>query len=95
MRYLFSDVQVKGRVICTIYHLQRSMRHLQFKVMYNKRNLIVDTGHPAGWINRTTERKDAMLSGQDCWSEVYIFFFNSEIFVPGDNVGSFARFTIV
>jgi hypothetical protein len=56
----------------------------------------VDMGHPAGWVNRTTECKDAMCSGQDCWSEVYIcFFFNSEIFVPGDNVGSFARFTIV
>jgi len=73
MRYLFLDVQVKGRVICTVYHLQRSVRHLQFKVVYNKRYSIVDMGHLAGWVNRTTECEDATLSGQDWWSEVYIF----------------------
>ena len=42
-----------------------SVRHSQFKVIYNKRDSILDTGHPAGWVNHTTEREDTALKGQD------------------------------
>jgi hypothetical protein len=50
-----------------------SIRHSQFKVVHNKRNSILDTGHPAGWVNRTTEREDTALKGQDWRSEAYVF----------------------
>ena len=50
-----------------------SVRHAQFKVVHNKRNSILDAGHPAGWVNRTTEREDTALKGQDWWSEVCVF----------------------
>lgn len=42
-----------------------SVRHSQFKVVHNKWNSIVDTGHPVGWVNCTTEREDTVLRGQD------------------------------
>jgi len=48
-----------------------SARHSQFKVVHNKRNSILDTGHPAGWVNRTTEREDTALKGQDWRSEAF------------------------
>jgi len=33
-----------------------NVRNSQFQVVHNKRTLILDAGHPAGWINRTTLR---------------------------------------
>jgi len=49
-----------------------SGRHSQFKVVHNKRNSILSTtGHPAGWVNRTTEREDAALKGKDWRSEAF------------------------
>ncbi|KIJ60506.1 hypothetical protein HYDPIDRAFT_170143 [Hydnomerulius pinastri MD-312] len=41
----------------------------QFKVVHNKRASIIDTGHPAGWVNRTTEREDKATVGKDWRSE--------------------------
>jgi hypothetical protein len=49
-----------------------SARNSLFKVVHNKRQSILDTGHPAGWINRTTEREEAALKGQDWHSEAYV-----------------------
>ncbi|KIM82651.1 hypothetical protein PILCRDRAFT_7573 [Piloderma croceum F 1598] len=49
-----------------------NVRHSQFKVVHNKRNSILDTDHPAGWVNRTTEREDTALKGQDWRSETYV-----------------------
>ena len=46
-----------------------SARNSRFKVVHNKRNLILDTGHPAGWVNRTTEREETALVGKDWHSE--------------------------
>ena len=48
------------------------VQHSQFKVVHNKRNSILDTGHPAGWANRTTEREDTAHKGQDWRSEAYV-----------------------
>jgi hypothetical protein len=45
------------------------VRHSQFKVVHTKRDSILNTGHPAGWINRTTEREETALKGQDWHSE--------------------------
>jgi hypothetical protein len=28
------------------------------KVVHNKQNFILDTGHPTGWVNHTTEHED-------------------------------------
>jgi len=42
-----------------------SVRHSHCKVVLGNRNSIPDTDHPAGWVNRTNERKDAALKGQD------------------------------
>jgi hypothetical protein len=49
-----------------------SARHSQFKVVHNKRDSILDTGHLAGWVNRTTERGDTALKGQDWHSEAFV-----------------------
>jgi hypothetical protein len=35
--------------------------NLLLKVMHNKQNSIPDTGHPARWVNSTTEREDTAL----------------------------------
>lgn len=49
-----------------------SARGSQFKVVHNKRNSILDTGHLAGWVNRTAEREDTALKGRDWHSEAYV-----------------------
>jgi hypothetical protein len=49
-----------------------SVRHSQLKVLHNKWNPILDTGHPAGWVNCTTECEDTALERQDWRSEVYV-----------------------
>jgi folate-dependent phosphoribosylglycinamide formyltransferase PurN len=36
----------------------------QFKVVSNKRDSIVQAGHPTGWVNRTTEKADAAMTGE-------------------------------
>jgi hypothetical protein len=46
-----------------------SVQNLQFEIVHNKHNLILDTGHPAGWVNHTTEREDTALIGKDWHSE--------------------------
>jgi len=52
--------------------ISSSGRHSQFKVVHNKRNSILSTsGHPAGWVNRTTEREDTALKGKDWRSEAF------------------------
>ncbi|KAH7884057.1 hypothetical protein F5I97DRAFT_2046740 [Phlebopus sp. FC_14] len=40
-----------------------------FKVVHNKRASIIDTGHPAGWVHRTTEREEKAATGKDWRSE--------------------------
>ncbi|KAH7919183.1 hypothetical protein BV22DRAFT_1108163 [Leucogyrophana mollusca] len=41
----------------------------QFKVVHNKRASMIETGHPAGWVNRTTEREEKAVAGKDWHSE--------------------------
>lgn len=44
----------------------------QFKVVHNKRNsLLSSTGHPSGWVNRTTEREDMADKGKDWRSDAF------------------------
>ena len=50
--------------------------HSQFKVVSNKRNSLLATdGHPAGWVNRTTEKEAEALKGSEWRSDAYVFFF--------------------
>ncbi|KAF7967775.1 hypothetical protein HWV62_33189 [Athelia sp. TMB] len=56
--------QKKDDVLTTASQAQAKAS--QFKVVHNKRNSILsNSGHPAGWVNRTTEREDAAVKGQD------------------------------
>lgn len=42
----------------------------QFKIVGNKRNsILVNQGHPAGWVNRTTEKEEKALEGKEWRSE--------------------------
>ncbi|KAG6334324.1 hypothetical protein ID866_4769 [Astraeus odoratus] len=41
----------------------------QFKVVHNKRASIIETGTPAGWLNRVTEREEKAATGKDWRSE--------------------------
>lgn len=42
----------------------------QFKVVSNKRNSILgNTGHPAGWVNRTAEKEQLAAKGSEWRSE--------------------------
>ncbi|KAF7981924.1 hypothetical protein HWV62_30689 [Athelia sp. TMB] len=51
---------------------QAQAKASQFKVVHNKRNSILsNSGHPAGWVNRTTEREEAAVKGQDWRSEAF------------------------
>jgi len=53
-----------------------SGKHSQFKVVRNKHNSILSTNsHPAGWVDRTTEREDDALKGKDWHSEVCVHRF--------------------
>jgi hypothetical protein len=49
-------------------------RHSQSKIVHDKRDSILNTGHPAGWINHTTERENTALKGQDWHSEALFLF---------------------
>jgi hypothetical protein len=54
-----------------------SGKHSQFKVVHNKRDSILSTsGHPAGWVNRTTEREETALKGKDWRSDAYVINFS-------------------
>ncbi|KZP14441.1 hypothetical protein FIBSPDRAFT_912787 [Athelia psychrophila] len=49
-----------------------SAKNSHFKVVHNKRNSILsDSGHPAGWVNRTTEREESAVKGADWRSEAF------------------------
>jgi hypothetical protein len=49
--------------------------HSQFKVVSNKRNSLLATdGHPAGRVNRTTEKQEEALKGSEWRSDAYVFF---------------------
>jgi hypothetical protein len=43
----------------------------QFKVVHNKRASIIETGTPAGWLNRVTEREEKAATGKDWRSEAF------------------------
>ncbi|KAG2135159.1 hypothetical protein DEU56DRAFT_401150 [Suillus clintonianus] len=40
-----------------------------FKVVHNKRSSMIQEGHPAGWVNRTTEREEKAKEGKEWRSE--------------------------
>ncbi|KII90672.1 hypothetical protein PLICRDRAFT_106168 [Plicaturopsis crispa FD-325 SS-3] len=44
-------------------------KNSQFKMVGNKRQSIVNTGHPSGWVNRTTEVEDKALQGKGWHSQ--------------------------
>jgi hypothetical protein len=51
-------------------------KHSQFKVVSNKRNSVLSTtGHPAGWVNRTTEKEEEATKGKEWRSEAYVVVF--------------------
>ena len=44
--------------------------HSQFKVVSNKRQSVIsNAGNPAGWINRTTEKEEEAVQGEDWRSD--------------------------
>ncbi|CAL1710558.1 unnamed protein product [Somion occarium] len=46
-------------------------KHAQFKVVSKRDSVIVDAGHPSGWINRTTEREETALKGNEWRSDAF------------------------
>ncbi|KAF7359022.1 hypothetical protein MSAN_01242900 [Mycena sanguinolenta] len=49
--------------------------HSQFKVVASKQNsLLPDSGHPAGWVNRTAEKQELAEQGDEWRSEAYVSF---------------------
>lgn len=45
--------------------------HAQFKVVSKRDSVIVNAGHPSGWINRTAEREESALKGTEWRSEAF------------------------
>ncbi|KAH7912681.1 hypothetical protein BJ138DRAFT_1147826 [Hygrophoropsis aurantiaca] len=43
----------------------------QFKIVANKRESMIDTGHPSGWVNLVTEREEKASTGKDWHSEAF------------------------
>ncbi|KAL0961531.1 hypothetical protein HGRIS_006470 [Hohenbuehelia grisea] len=44
----------------------------QFKVVTNKNDsVLANQGHPAGWVNRTAEKKEAAVTGEEWRSEAF------------------------
>jgi len=46
-------------------------KNSQFKVVSNKRDSIISTGHPSGWINRTADREEKVGQGHEWRSEAF------------------------
>lgn len=47
-------------------------KNSQFKVVSNKRDsVLANTGHPAGWVNRTAEREEKAVQGTEWRSEAF------------------------
>ena len=44
-------------------------KHAQFKVVSKRDSMIIQQGHPSGWINRTEERAQAAQKGDEWRSE--------------------------
>lgn len=44
-------------------------KHAQFKVVSKRDSVIVQQGHPSGWINRAEERVQASQKGDEWRSE--------------------------
>ncbi|EGN94223.1 hypothetical protein SERLA73DRAFT_115180 [Serpula lacrymans var. lacrymans S7.3] len=53
----------------------------QFKVVHNKRASVIATGHPAGWVNRTTEREEKAMIGKDWRSEASLLYNAETLFL--------------
>jgi hypothetical protein len=50
--------------------------HLHFKVVLNKWNSLLATdGHPAGWVNQTTEKEEKELKGSESGGLMCMCFF--------------------
>ncbi|KZP06198.1 hypothetical protein FIBSPDRAFT_966643 [Athelia psychrophila] len=76
-----SVFKVKNVVVKTFAHKKEeasatastaSAKNSHFEVVHNKRNsTLSESGHPAGWVNRTTEREDSAAKGADWRSEAF------------------------
>jgi hypothetical protein len=52
--------------------VKSSEKHSQFKVVSNKRDSVLSTaGHPAGWVNRTSEKEEEAVKGKEWRSEAF------------------------
>ncbi|KAG2365723.1 hypothetical protein BDR07DRAFT_1480974 [Suillus spraguei] len=49
--------------------MSKSKSH--FKVVHNRRDLMVQVGHPAGWVNRTTKHEKKAKEGKEWKSEAF------------------------
>lgn len=49
-------------------------KHAQFKVVAKRDSMIIQKGHPSGWVNRGQEKSDAASKGDEWRSEAYVFF---------------------
>jgi hypothetical protein len=63
-----ADVVLGGQgMTVTIQVTSESKSH--FKVVHNKRASMIQVGHPAGWVNWTTEREEKAKEGKEWRSE--------------------------
>lgn len=71
-------------------------KNSQFKVVSNKRDsVLANTGHPAGWVNRTAEREEKAVQGTEWRSEAYVLNHSRLMEGEANRYLSYRRFTIV
>ncbi|KAK7689617.1 hypothetical protein QCA50_007410 [Cerrena zonata] len=46
-------------------------KHAQFKVVSKRDSVIVNAGHPSGWINRAAEREESAMKGSEWRSDAF------------------------
>jgi len=63
--------------------IRSSDRSSQFKIVSNKRDSILAEGHPAGWVNRTDERKEVAGHGHEWRSDAFNFVEGQKQTQPG------------
>ncbi|KZT25454.1 hypothetical protein NEOLEDRAFT_1133378 [Neolentinus lepideus HHB14362 ss-1] len=72
LQELFQSKKDEASSRASVAESKKNERGSQFKVVSKRDSVIIpEGGHPAGWVNRTTERAEAAATGREWRSEAF------------------------
>ncbi|TFK35771.1 hypothetical protein BDQ12DRAFT_307288 [Crucibulum laeve] len=72
LKELFENKKEEASIKASKASDKAAERNSQFKIVSDKRqSLLQNTGHPAGWVNKTTEKQEAASQGKEWRSDAF------------------------